>query len=113
MNQPKPLGTIGKDATRTAPYNAPDMEVVYGSIVSQSTATPGPASGITYGVRIPTPSGFVTQTGHKPPDAKRWASYINTIPLPLGQEVVVRVYERSRWIVDFPTEQFETEECTQ
>jgi hypothetical protein len=61
-----------------------------GVIVSSNTATPGPASAITYTIRVNLPDGIVEFAGVKP-HGTRWPDTLNTVPAPAGTPIVVWV----------------------
>ena len=61
-----------------------------GVVVSSNTTTPGPASGITYTIRVNLPDGIVEFPGVRP-HGSRWPDAINTIPAPPGTPITVWV----------------------
>lgn len=71
-----------------------------GAVTAASSATPGPASGITYTVTWETPAGIVSQSGLAP--SQRWPDDIDTVPYSVTdptKRVAVRVIDIEGFLI--------------
>lgn len=82
-----------------------------GLVIAINGEHPGPASGISYDVAVRTANGGeqVLQNIAPKPD-RRWPDQLNTVPVPVGAEVTIRLRLGTMQMLP-PGEQVQTEEC--
>ena len=105
------VNAAGDDAPLIDPNAHPvdDFRTITGVVVSSNTTTPGPASTITYTVRVNLPEGPVEFAGTVPAAGTRLPDSINVVPAKPGTPIFLSI--------DGPTinymvyEAFQTDTC--
>ncbi|MCJ8334300.1 MAG: hypothetical protein MJH10_08685 [Epibacterium sp.] len=80
-----------------------------GVITAVIGSSPGPASGISYGVSFKREGGTVNVEGVKPVGG-RFPDELNTVAAPVGTPVIVQDWAGQHYLMP-PGETFELEEC--